>query len=99
MKGVTRPKMTTLPASAQIPERNLRRRPARYTHRLSAQQPYYYESEASGEPAGRFDAGTRVAKLSDVGSLCHVVDSRGLSVYTSCAGLEPLPAARAAKKR
>ena len=99
MKGVTRPKMTTLPASAQIPEANLRRRPDRFTHRLSDPQPYFYKPDASGEPAGRFDAGTRVAKLSEEGSWCHVVDSRGLSVYTSCDGLEPLPARRAAKKR
>ena len=99
MKGVTRPKMTTLPAAAQIPERNLRRRPARYTHRLAERQPYYYKPDAAGDPAGTFDAGTRVAKLSDTGALWHVVDSRGLAVYTNGAGLEPLPAPRAAKKR
>jgi len=99
MKGVTRPKMTTLPASAQIPKGNLRRRPARYTHRLTVPQPYFYAPGDSSNPAGTFEAGTRVARLSDEGPLCHVVDSRGLSVYTSCAGLEPLPAPRAAKKR
>ena len=92
MKGVTRPKMTTLPASAQVPERNVCRRPARYTHRLSARQPYFYEPDATGDPAGTFDAGTRVAKRNDAGTLCEVVDSRGLLVYTRCAGLEPLPA-------
>ena len=99
MKGVTRPKMTTLPASAQIPKGNLRRRPARYTHRLTVTQPYFYAPGDAGDPAGNFDAGTRVARLADAGTLCQVVDSRGLSVYTSCAGLEPLPAPRAAKKR
>ena len=62
MKGVTRPKMTTLPEAAQIPPRNLRRPPSRYTHRLIAEQPYFYEAVASGNAPGTFGAGTRVAR-------------------------------------
>jgi len=99
MKGMTRPKMTRLPASAQIPAANLRRPPAHYTHQLSAAQPYFYEADASGEAAGTFDAGTRVARLAEEGALCRVVDGRGLSVYTSCGGLEPLPKPRSSAKK
>ena len=99
MKGVTRPEMTTLPATAQIPSGNLRRPPAHYTHRLTAEQPYFYEPDASGPAAGTFDKGTRVAQVAEEGALCRVVDSRGLSVYTSCAGLEPLPKPRTGRKR
>jgi len=99
MKGVTRPKMTTLPASAQVPKGNLRRPPSRYTHRLVAEQPYFYEPDASGEAAGTFGAGTRVARVAEEGTLCRVVDSRGLSVYTSCAALEPLPTSRAPSRK
>jgi hypothetical protein len=99
MKGVTRPKMTTLPATAQIPSGNLRRPPARYTHRLTAEQPYFYGPDASGPAVGTFENGTRVAQLSEEGALCRVVDSRGLSVYTSCAGLEPLPESRSGTRK
>jgi hypothetical protein len=99
MKGVTRPKMRMLPATAQIPKGNLRRPPATYTDRLAGAQPYFYEPDVSGEPAGTFAAGTRVRRLSEAGSVCRVVDSRGLSVYTSCAGLTPLGARRAAARK
>lgn len=91
MKGVIRPKKMTLPASAQIPSANLRQPPAEFTHRLTAPQPFFYAADASGEPAGTFRAGTRVARLEEAGPMCRVVDGRGLSVYTSCDGLEPLP--------
>ena len=100
MKGVLRPKRTVLPASAQIPSRNVRRRPARYTHELVAEQPYFYEPDSSGEPAGTFAAGTRLEQVAEEGALRRVVDSRGLSVYTSSDGLEALPKPRArARKR
>jgi hypothetical protein len=99
MKGVTRPEMTTLPESAQIPPGNLRRPPTRFTHRLVADQPYFYEPDASGQPAGTFDAGTRVARIAEEGTQCRVVDSRGLSVYTGCAGLEPLSKSRSVTRK
>lgn len=94
MKGVTRPKMRTMPEAAQIPQSNLRRPPATYTHRIAVAQSYFYEADALGEPAGHFAAGTRVRRLSADGALCRVVDRRGLSVYTDCAGLTPLRAPR-----
>jgi hypothetical protein len=99
MKGVTRPKMTTLPEAAQIPAGNLRRPPSRYTHRLIAEQPYFYEADASGNAPGTFGAGTRVARVTEEGALCRVVDSRGLFVYTSCAGLEPLAKSRSTSRK
>ena len=99
MKGVTRPKMTTLPEAAQIPARNLRRPPARYTHRVIAEQPYFYEPDATGNAAGTFGAGDRVARVEEEGTLCRVVDSRGLFVYTSCAGLEPLAKLRSSSRK
>lgn len=99
MKGVTRPKMTTLPEAAQIPAGNLRRPPVRYTHRLIAEQPYFYEPDGSGNAAGTFGTGARVARIAVEGALCRVVDSRGLSVYTSCAGLEPLVKLRSGSRK
>ena len=90
MKGVTRPKKTTLPASAQIPAKNLRPPPVEYTHYLRVEQTFFYEPDASAEPVATFAAGTRVARLGEIGGMCRVVDSRGLDVYTSCEGLEPL---------
>ena len=99
MKGIVRPKMTELPESAQVPAGNLRRPPARLTHRVTARQPYYYAPDASREADGVFDAGTRVALRSEDGALCGVVDARGLFVYVACSGLERLPLRRRAQKR
>lgn len=91
MKGVTRPRKVVLPDSAQIPEQNLRRPPpTRFTHTVAADQPFYYQSSAEAEAAGTFAAGTRVLQLTTSTPLCHVVDERGLAVYTACEGLEPL---------
>jgi hypothetical protein len=99
MKGVIRPKMTQLPASAEIPAGNLRSAPAHHTHRLAVAQPYYYKANATGESAGTFPAGTRVSQLSEKGSLSRVVDDRGLSVYTASAGLEPLSKSRSTTRK
>jgi hypothetical protein len=99
MKGVIRPKMTQLPASAEIPAGNLRSAPARHTHRLSVAQPYYYKADAAREAAGTFAAGTRVSQLSTKGALSRVVDDRGLSVYTASAGLEALPQSRSTSRK
>ena len=99
MKGVIRPKMTTMPASAQVPPKNLRRPPAKFTHRITARQPYFYDADASGDPPGNFSVGTRVARIADAGTMCQVVDNRGLSVFTSCNGLEPLTPRAGKRKR
>lgn len=99
MKGVTRPKKTTLPESAQIPARNLRRPPSHYTHRLLTDEPYFYEPDSSGDAVGTFSAGTRVARVAERDTLCGVVDGRGLYVYTRCAALEPLPRSRAPSRK
>lgn len=88
MKGFRRPKMVVLPGRALPPDGNLVERPARLTHVLTHLQPYFY-SATSTESAGSFDPGTRVALLSSDGPRCRVVNEHGLSVFTSCDGLQP----------
>lgn len=98
MKGFRRPKMVVLPERAMPPEANLVERPARLTHVLTEVQPYFY-SPRTTESAGSFDAGTRVALLSSEGGRCRVVNEHGLSVFTSCDGLQPLAPTRATSSK
>lgn len=90
-----RPKASVLPDSAVIPPRNLLQPPPnRFTHLVRADQPYYYEADASGGAAGTFMAGTPVLLLShDGGALCHVADARGLFVATRFDGLDAFTSA------
>ena len=87
-----RPKAKVLPASAMLPEANrLERPPARFTHKVKAAQPYFYDESAARPADGRFAAGTKVALLDrGQGPLCRVADARGLSVYTARDGLAAL---------
>lgn len=98
MKGVIRPARSVLPDSAQIPDGNLVDPPSAFTHAVTGDQAYYYHSRRSKEAAGTFSAGTRVKLVSTGGSMCRVVDGRGLSVYTACDGLEPLTPARSSSR-
>jgi hypothetical protein len=81
MKGFVRPKKTVLPASAQVPKGNLRVPASQFTHRLKAEQPYFYEADDHGTPDGTLAAGTAVEWLADHGALARIVDDRGLSVF------------------
>jgi hypothetical protein len=88
VKGIQRPKMFVLPETAHVPSENLVEPPTRFTHALTADQPCYY-SRGQSKPAGTLTAGTRVALISSDETECQVVDPRGLSLFTACAGLEP----------
>jgi hypothetical protein len=95
MKGVLRPKMTVLSDAALIPPENIGPPPQRFTHEVTAEQPYYYAHEPSGaRPDGTFPAGTKVALIGHHGSMSRVADHHGLRVVTPRDGLRPL-----AKKR
>jgi len=87
MKGFRRPKMVVLPEQALPPAGNLVEPPEQLTHVLTQHQPYFY-SLTSTEPAGNFDAGTKVALLGGDGRRCRVVSEHGLSVFTSCEGVQ-----------
>jgi hypothetical protein len=89
-----RPKAEVLPDSALIPKRNLIEPPPnRFTHEITAAQPYYYDATETRKADGTFEAGTKVLLLAhDGGSLCLVVDGRGLYVATPFVGLAALPA-------
>src|SRR5262245_55960204 len=94
MDRMLRPQAKVLPASAQVPDRNLIVPPPhRFTHEVTADQSYYYTGPqgAAAAPDGQFPAGTKVVLLAqDGGDYCHVADSRGLYVATASAGLRPL---------
>lgn len=99
MKEPTLPKMTVLPDATEVPIDNLRRPPTRYTHRVIAEQPYYFDPAGSAPAGGILDPGTRVALLAEEGNRCRVVDSRGLSVYVSSSGLEKLATSSAGRRK
>jgi hypothetical protein len=86
-----RPKATVLKRSALIPAEHLvKPPPTRFTHELIRSQPYYY-MRGSGEPDGKFAAGTRVVLLEQGhDEYCRVVDAQGLCVETACRGLRAL---------
>jgi len=92
MDRMIRPKMEVLPASAQVPERNLLVPPPnRFSHELTADQPYYYTAaQQASPPHGEFPAGTKVLLVHDGGEVCWVADGRGLYVATARAGLRVL---------
>lgn len=95
MKGMLRPKMIELPASARVPASAEGRPPRRFTHTVTATQPYYFEPDGAGAPSGYLEAGVRVARRDDAAAadtLSAVTDARGLRVFTPTAGLAPLPA-------
>jgi hypothetical protein len=88
-----RPRAKVLPASAQLPDRNLIVPPPnRFTHEVIVDQPYYYTAPRRRKPPdGEFAAGTKVVLLvHDGGKVCRVADGRGLYVATAFAGLRPL---------
>jgi hypothetical protein len=92
MDHVNRPKATVLPDSAMVPDRNLRSAPTEFTHEVIADQPYYYIGpQQATPPEGTFAAGTKVKlHAHNAGSMCQVVDARGLCATTAFSGLRPL---------
>ena len=93
MDHMLRPKATVLPESAIVPDRNIiQPPPTEFTHEVIAEQPYYYKGpQQAAPPEGKFPAGTKVALLThDGGSVCRVVDGRGLCAATAFNGLRPL---------
>jgi len=89
VEKVIRPKVTVLPDSAQLPDRNvLKPAPNQFTHEIVAEQPYYYMGiDQTAAPEGTFAQGTKVVLLRHDDNECWVADGRGLYVATSCSGL------------
>lgn len=87
MKGILRPRKFVLPDAAAVPAKNQVSVPRRFTHEVAAEQAFYYSARDT-EPAGTLSAGSRVRLTTEGRTRCRVVDSRGLSVYTACAGLK-----------
>jgi len=92
VKGVIRPEKRILPDAPNVPAKNIAAVPRRFTHEVVSEQPFYYTARG-GEPAGTLSAGSQVRVAAAGRTRCRIVDARGLSVYTACAGLTPLPAA------
>jgi len=92
MERMERPDSTVLPDSALVPEGSLvQPAPTRFTHVLTREQSFHYiGSRRTSDPDGKLPAGTKVVLLNDDGDVCTVVDSRGLHVSTSRAGLRRL---------
>jgi hypothetical protein len=92
VNGVIRPKMTVLPESAQIPDRNLIQPPPnQFTHEVKAEQPYYYEGlRQAAAPQGTLPQGVKVVLLCRDGPECRVADGGGLYVATAFSGLRPI---------
>ena len=89
---VLRPRAKLLPASALVPDGQPIHSDKAPTHRLRAEQPMHFEVPVqSRRPAGRLPKGAAVQLLACEGRWAHVVDERGLSVFTALSGLEPLP--------
>jgi hypothetical protein len=88
---VLRPKAEVLSDATLLSPRNrITPPPNRFTHEVTAAQPYFFDA-AGGEPAGEFAAGTKVVLLVHDGGLnCHVVDSQGLYVVTRFKSLRAL---------
>ncbi len=87
-----RPKAVVLPESAVVPAANQKPPPARLTHEVVTDQPYYYSrAHIDMAPDGHFAAGTKVLLLArGKGSMCRVVDRQGLCVTVAYEGLRPL---------
>lgn len=92
MKGITRPVAMVMPASALVPEcQTITPPPNRFTHAVSARQPYYCGGTAGGTPAGELAAGAKVVLMvRGRGDRCRVVDKSGRYVLTSFRGLRAL---------
>ena len=87
-----RPKAVVLPDSAVVPAANQKPPPARLTHEVVTDQPYYYSRARIGmAPDGHFVAGTKVQLLArGKEPMCRVVDRQGLCVIVAYEGLRPL---------
>jgi hypothetical protein len=97
MRGFQRPKSTVLPDAALVPAANLvQPAPTHFTHQVRAGQPFFYSAPKSKTPAdGQFAPGTCVVLHDPTdGIWCHVVDGRGLCVFTAREGLVPLHTAK-----
>ncbi len=93
MDHMLRPKLTVLPDSAQLPDRNrIQPPPNQFTHEVRAEQSYYYIGPHEGaQPEGKFPAGAKVVLMThDGGPMCRVADGRGLYVTTAFDGLRRL---------
>jgi hypothetical protein len=92
MKGMLRPAMTVLPASALDTKADVVSPPPnRFTHVVRAKQPFYVGTALSGEPGGSFPSGAKVVlMIRGKGDACRVIDRRGRYVTTSWKGLRPL---------
>jgi hypothetical protein len=95
--AVSRPEPTVLHERTLVPAANLVRPvPNTFTHRVVADQPYWYRSGPAGRAAdGVLPAGHRVVVLVtgievDGVAGCRVVDEQGLYVVVRAAGVRPL---------
>jgi len=92
MRGMLRPKVRIVPASALVPhDRLIQPPPNRFTHLVRERQPYYYGPKPGKRPDGEFAEGTPVVLMvHDRGKMCWVVDGQGLYVLTPFEGLKKL---------
>jgi hypothetical protein len=95
--AVSRPEPAVLDESTLVPAANLvHPAPNTFTHRVVADQPYWYRSGPAGREAdGVLPAGHRVVVLVtgievDGVAGCRVVDQQGLYVGVRAAGVRPL---------
>lgn len=95
--AVSRPEPSVLDESTLVPAANLvHPAPNTFTHRVVADQPYWYRSGPAGRKAdGLLLAGHRVVVLVtgievDGVAGCRVVDEQGLYVGVRAAGVQPL---------
>ncbi|MEU6236690.1 hypothetical protein [Kitasatospora sp. NPDC047058] len=91
---VRRPEASVLDSQSVVPRDNVVRPPPnRFTHTLTADQPYWYDPNSpEGAPDGIIPAGTAVALLVRADDeRCRVVTPAGLYVSVPCTRLRLLP--------
>ncbi|MGW6913854.1 hypothetical protein ACWGB8_08535 [Kitasatospora sp. NPDC054939] len=90
---VRRPETSFLDSRSVVPRDNVVRPPPnRFTHTVTADQPYWYDSSTpGGPPDGIVPAGTAVVLLVRTGDRCRIVTPAGLYVAVACTHLRPLP--------
>ncbi|MFD0280029.1 hypothetical protein ACFVHB_39955 [Kitasatospora sp. NPDC127111] len=90
---VRRPEASVLDSQSVVPRDNVVRPPPnRFTHALTADQPFWYDPSAPEDaPDGVIPTGTAVALLVQTGDRCRVVTPAGLYVTVPCTRLRLLP--------
>lgn len=92
MKGIVRPPMSVLRASAQRSSVNrIAPAPTCFTHELNEAAPYYLERAVQDRHDGMLRRGARVVLLRrERGDWCRVADRQGKYVLVRCKSLQAL---------